>query len=121
MPRKINLDEPKSLADFLSNLILKKKGTDIKVLDLRGITPVSDFFIICTASSNIHAKAIADSLILESKMKDIKPWHNEGYSNLSWVLLDYVDVVVHIFLKETRKFYNLEGLWADAKISVIED
>lgn len=117
----MNLDEPKSLSDFLANLILKKKGIDIKIFDLREITSISDFFIICTASSGIHAKAIADNLILESKKKGIKPWHNEGYSNLSWVLLDYVDVVVHIFLQETRKFYNLEGLWADAKILAIED
>lgn len=121
MPKKINLDEPESLAGFLAKLILKKKGEDIKVLDLREITPVADFFIICTASSNIHAKAIADNLIVESKKKDAKPWHNEGYGNLSWVLLDYVDVVVHIFLKETRRFYNLEGLWADAGITTIED
>lgn len=121
MPKKINLEEPEMLTDFLSKLILKKKGENIKVLDLREITPVADFFIICTASSNVHSKAIADNLILESKKKDVKPWHNEGYSNLSWVLLDYVDVVVHIFLEETRRFYNLEGLWADAKITTIQD
>jgi ribosome-associated protein len=77
--------------------------------------------VICSASSDVQNKAIADFIIEETKKSGQKPWHNEGYGNLSWVLLDFVDVVVHIFLSESRKFYNLEGLWGDAEITVIND
>ncbi len=121
MPRKRKLDDPKNLADFISKLILQKKGEDIQIFDLREITSITDFFVICTASSDVHTKAIADFITEETKKKGYKPWHSEGYKNLSWVLLDFVDVVVHIFLRETRKYYNLEGLWGDAEITYIKD
>jgi len=121
MPKRKNLEDSGILAEYLADLILKKKGTEIKILDLRNITAITDYFVVCSVSSGIQAKAVADFLITESKKKNINPWHNEGYSNLSWVLLDYVDVVVHIFLEETRRFYNLEGLWADAKITDFQD
>ena len=111
----------KELALFISELILQKKGTDIKILELKKITTVSDYFVICSASSDTQVKAISDNILAESKKAGQKPWHNEGYSNLSWVLIDFVDVVVHIFIEETRKFYNLEGLWADAKTTSIKD
>jgi ribosome-associated protein len=113
--------ESKKLAAKIVDLILQKKGEDIKILDLRKLTGVTDFFVICSASSDVQNKAIADFIIGETKKLGQKPWHNEGYGNLSWVLLDFVDVVVHIFLPETRRFYNLEGLWGDAEISVIND
>lgn len=113
--------ESKKLAEKIAELILKKKGEDIKILDLRKLTSVTDFFVICSSSSDVQNKAIADFLIEETKKIGQKPWHNEGYSNLSWVLLDFVDVVVHIFLTESRKFYNLEGLWGDAEIKEIKD
>ena len=111
----------KELAKKISKLILEKKGIDIIILDLQKLTPVTDFFVICTASSDTHVKAIADYISYETKKIGQKPWHNEGYSNLNWVLLDFVDVVVHIFLQESRKFYNLEGLWGDAEITSIKD
>jgi len=113
--------ESKKLAAKITDLILQKKGEDIKLLDLRKLTGVTDFFVICSASSDVQNKAIADFIIGETKKLGQKPWHNEGYGNLSWILLDFVDVVVHIFLPETRRFYNLEGLWGDAEISVIND
>ncbi len=113
--------ESKKLAEKIAELILKKKGEDIKILDLRKLTSVTDFFVICSSSSDVQNKAIADFLVEETKKIGQKPWHNEGYSNLSWVLLDFVDVVVHIFLTESRKFYNLEGLWGDAEIKEIKD
>lgn len=109
------------LAYKISDLMLRKKGIGIKILDLRKLTTVTDYFVICSASSDTQVKAISDFIKEETKKIDERPWHNEGYSNLSWVLLDFVDVVAHIFLEDTRKFYNLEGLWADAVITEIKD
>ncbi len=113
--------ESKELALGLAELMLSKKGSDIVVMDLRKLTTMTDFFVICSASSDIQVKSIADHLRDESKKAGERSWHNEGYSNLSWVLLDYVNVVAHIFLEDTRRFYNLEGLWADAEITEIKD
>ena len=121
MAKKIKTENSKDLEFYISDLLLQKKAEDIQIFDLREKTPVSDFFVICTASSDIHCKALADLVSVETKKIGQKSWHSEGYSNLSWVLLDYVDVVVHIFLKETRAFYNLEGLWGDAPITKISD
>ncbi len=109
------------LAYFISDLILQKKGTEIKIFDLKDKTSVTDFFVICTASSDMQVKAISDYIIKETKNIGEKVWHNEGYTGLNWVLLDFVDVVVHIFQPETRRFYNLDGLWGDAKIISIDE
>ena len=101
--------------------VMEKKGEDISVIDLRGITSVSDFFILVTGSTGVHLKAIADEV--REKMKNehgINPWHVEGYSAQKWILIDYVDVVVHIFDKVTREYYSLENLWKDAEVSRIE-
>jgi ribosome-associated protein len=113
--------ESEKLAKYITDLMLQKKGEDIKIMDLRKLTGVTDFFVICSASSDTQNKAIADFIIGETKQLGQKAWHNEGYGNLSWVLIDFVDVVVHIFLTETRRFYNLEGLWGDAEITMIKD
>ena len=92
--------------------IEEKKGETIISLDLRKIEEaVTDFFIICEASSTTQVKAIAENVIEKTNEK---PWHIEGFEHLEWVLLDYVDVVVHIFIKEKRAFYQLEELWSDA-------
>jgi ribosome-associated protein len=111
----------KDLALKLADLALSKKAESIKVLDLRKLTSITDFFIICTGSSDTHVKAIADAVIGGSRDLGEKPWHKEGISHKSWVLLDYVEVVVHIFLNETRNFYGLEKLWGDAEITEIKD
>jgi ribosome-associated protein len=108
--------DKKEFVYFVAELILQKKGTDVKILNLEGKTSVTDYFVICSASSTTMVKAIADHLFKETKLVGEKVWRDEGYSGLTWVLLDYVDVVVHIFHEETRKFYNLEGLWGDAEI-----
>ncbi|MBS1492354.1 MAG: ribosome silencing factor [Bacteroidetes bacterium] len=110
-----------ALAKKISQLILDKKGEDVKILDIRNLTNISDYFVIASASSDTQVKAIADHISKETKKIDEKPWHNEGMSNMNWVLLDFVDVVVHIFLTESRKFYNLEGLWADAEVTEVKD
>lgn len=102
------------LAYQVSKLAWAKKATDIRLLDVRGLTEVTDYFIICTASADIHGRAIADSLVEELEKKKVKPLHKEGYQRANWILLDFVDLVVHIFLKEAREYYNLERLWGDA-------
>lgn len=113
--------DSKKLALMISDLMLQKKGNNVVVMDLRKLTTVTDFFVICSASSDTQVKAISDFIKDGARKKDERPWHNEGYANMSWVLLDFVNVVVHIFLEDTRKFYNLEGLWADAEIEEIKD
>ena len=112
-------------SDELTDLIVKgiqdKKGENIVLMDLRKVDgAVTDYFIICEANSTPQIDAIKDS-VEEIVRKSIgeKPWHIEGTSNLEWVLLDYVNVVVHIFNKEKREYFDLEGLWADAQIKEI--
>jgi ribosome-associated protein len=96
--------------------ILDKKGENIVSLDLRKITEaVTDFFIICEATSNIQVKAIADSVEFEVKEQcNENPYKHEGYQSSQWILIDYVNVVVHIMQPDTRKFYRLEEMWSDA-------
>ena len=102
------------LAQKAAMKVLDKRAYDIKILDLRKISTVCDYFVICSADADVQVKAIADHLIDELKTEGVKYWHREGYENLNWVLVDYVDVVVHIFLRDTRQFYGLEELWGDA-------
>ncbi len=96
--------------------IQEKKGGNIISLDLRKINEaVADFFIICEAGSQPQIRAIAENVEVKVKEKcDENPYHHEGYQNLQWVLIDYVNVVVHVMLPETRKFYKLEEMWSDA-------
>ena len=104
------------LKDIAIQSILDKKGEQVVSLDLRQIKEsVTDYFIICEASSTTQVKAIADNVIEKVREHSGEmPWHKEGMENLEWVLIDYVSVVVHIFLRETRSHYMLEELWADA-------
>ena len=99
------------------------KGEEISVFDLRKIeNSVCDFFVICSGTSSTNVKAIANSVQLEtSETANESPWNSEGKVNAEWVLLDYGGIVVHIFTKETREYYALEDLWADAEISVISE
>lgn len=111
----------KDLASRLAYLTLTKKAADIKILDLRNLTSITDYFVICTGNSDTQVKAIADAVIDGSKKIGERPWHKEGFTQRSWVLLDYVDVVVHIFLHDTRNFYGIEKLWGDAPIEEVKD
>ena len=113
--------EAKELVYFIADLILQKKGTDIKIINLEGKTSVTDYFIVCSASSTMQVKAIADNILQETKKAGESAWRDEGYTGLTWILIDYVDVVVHVFMEETRKFYNLEGLWGDAEITDVPE
>jgi len=101
------------LAQAIARIADGKKARDIVILDLRQLTSITDYFVICTGEVDQHVKAIADEIEKRLAPRD-KPWHIEGYQHQSWILLDYVDVVVHIFQPETRQYYNLEKLWADA-------
>ncbi len=103
--------------------IQEKKGDNIACLNLKNIdASVTDYFVICDGTSNTQVNAIKDSVEEEvRKAMGEKPWHVEGTTNAEWILMDYVNVVVHIFQKETREFFNIEGLWADAEISHIEN
>lgn len=98
------------------------KGQDIEILDLRDIeNTVCDYFIICNGTSNTQVNAIVNSVQKSvSKALKEKPWHVEGSDNSEWVLMDYVHVVVHVFQKHIREFYDIEGLWGDAKSVKIE-
>jgi ribosome-associated protein len=113
--------ESKELVDSIVELIHSKKGYDVTLLDLRKLSAMSDYFIICTADANTQVKAIADEIDKKLRKNGIKCFNKEGYNSLNWVLLDYFDVVVHIFKNDSRKFYNLEKLWGDAELTQIED
>ena len=112
-------------ADELTQLVVKgiqeKKGENIVTLDLRGLDgAVTDYYVVCEATSTTQVGAIADSIEKEVREAcDEKPWHVEGTENLEWVLLDYVNVVAHVFQPDKRDFFNIEELWADAKIKEI--
>ncbi|HLW41197.1 MAG TPA: ribosome silencing factor [Flavobacterium sp.] len=94
------------------------KGDNITILDLRAIDNTAcDYFVICDGNSNTQVNAISGSIqrAVSKELKD-KPWHVEGSEQSTWILMDYINIVVHIFQKETREFYNIEDLWGDAKI-----
>jgi len=104
----------KYLAKKLIKFITARKAEDVLLLDLRKVSPIADFFIICTGLSDVQIKAIADSVIEGCKANDLDIYHIEGYESMRWVLIDLVDVVIHIFHPETREYYKLERLWGDA-------
>ena len=111
-----------TLADLVVRGMQDKKASDIVVLNLKELkNAVADYFIICSANSDTQIEAVARSVEEEiEKVTGESPWQTEGRTNREWVLLDYVDVVVHVFLRDRRKFYALEELWGDANISYIE-
>ncbi len=113
--------ESKTLAFKIADLALDKKAKQIMVMDLNGMTGIADFFVLMSGDSDTQIKAIADHIVRELKGQKIRIYHKEGYNSLRWVLLDYVDVVVHVFKPETREFYGLERLWGDAKIDFVMD
>ncbi|MEO0021144.1 MAG: ribosome silencing factor [candidate division WOR-3 bacterium] len=101
-------------AERLARLIDRKLGEDILILDLRAASALADFFVITTANSAVHAQAIARALLEKSKSRGFtSPHHVEGMDTAQWILIDYLDVIVHIFLGEVREFYGLERLWGD--------
>jgi len=119
--KKIN--ETETLLDVIVEGILKKKGHDILVMNLKRLdNAVAKYFVVCHAESGTQVHAIAESIeeTVEGVLNE-RVWHREGTENSFWILLDYADIVVHVFMKEYREFYNLENLWADAEIRKIEE
>ena len=112
---------PRQLALRAVELAQSKKAEDITLMDLREVTNFTDWFVLCTAHSDSQMKAIADAIVEGLAEAKHKVWHAEGYEVRSWILLDYVQVVVHIFLPETRSYYALEKLWGDAPMETFGD
>jgi len=98
-----------------------KKAYGIRILDLRKLSPVSDFFVICSVDAEVQARAVTDHIVDGLREAGHRPWHTEGYRTSGWVILDFVDVVVHIFLPKVREFYSLERLWGDAPVKELDD
>ncbi len=109
-----------ALAKKVAELALTKKATDVVIMDLRKLTTMADFFVVCSVDSEMQARAVADAVQEGLDKKALSPWHVERGS-VHWILLDYVDVVLHVFHKATRSFYNLEKLWGDAKFTRLAD
>jgi ribosome-associated protein len=119
---KVSQTNSEKLTQIIINGIQEKKGKEIISLNLTNLNnSVSNYFVICHGNTKIQVEAIADSVVenVRNKLGD-KPWHKEGFENAEWILLDYVDVVVHIFQETKRAFYSLEKLWADAEVKEYE-
>jgi ribosome-associated protein len=111
--------EPIELARYVVGLIEDRKGEDILLLDLRGVSIIADFFVICSAPTQRQLKAIAEVIAAETKKAHgLLPYHVEGEAAHGWVLIDYSAVVIHAFSPEKRGYYDLEGLWRDAAVLV---
>jgi ribosome-associated protein len=109
-----------ALARTIARHTLTKKASDVLIMDLRGLTSMADYFVVCSADSDIQVKAIASAVEDGMVKAGVRPWHIESGSS-NWVLLDFVDVVLHVFHKATRPFYSLERLWGDAKMERVND
>ena len=109
-------DQP--LLSQILDLAIDKKAGRIVIFDVRGLSSLTDFFVVCHGTSEAQVKAIVDNI---RKGTENKPRHLEGYENQNWILLDYFDIVVHVFRKDERDYYELERLWADAPIKEIND
>ncbi len=125
LPKQADCMTKKNATDALLTELIRGiedvKGADITILDLREIeNTVCQYFVICTGNSNTQVNAITSSVQKKvSKALKEKPWHVEGLDNCEWVLIDYVDVVVHVFQKHIREYYDIEALWGDAKSTLI--
>lgn len=97
--------------ELIKRLLDEKKAVDVEVIELGAGTLIADYFVICTGTSNVHIKAVADGLVLDGKKLGLKKHHMEGYAAAKWILIDYGDVIVHIFNEEERRYYDIESLW----------
>ena len=106
---------PEEMASAIVNILYEKKAHDIKLLHVTDQTIIADYFVIATGTSNTQIKALADELEYETGLVGVKPSSTEGFREATWIVLDYASVIVHIFNRETREFYNLEKLWGDSE------
>ena len=113
--------DTKDVARKAALAALDKKADDIQVYNLHDISSVTDFFVICTGSTDVHCRAIFEEIHKQLREHDIRPGHVEGKEAGRWILMDYFDFVVHIFQPEVRDFYGLERIWGDANMEAIND
>lgn len=111
----------RSLAQLIANTMVSKKAHDVITMDLRKVTSTTDYFVVCSADSDTQVRAIADAVDQATEEAGSPVWKSEGRQAMTWVILDFVDVVAHVFHRESRTFYNLERLWADAKTTATTD
>jgi ribosome-associated protein len=110
-----------ALARQAAELALTKKAYDVTVMDMRGLSAATDFFVLASAATDIQAKAVVRAIEDGLRVKGFKPYHVEGLENARWILMDYVDVVVHVMQPRVRDYYGLEELWADAPKEEVKD
>lgn len=108
------MTESAEMAQWAAFAADEKKAREVRILDIRGISGVTDYFVICSGTSSTHVRAIADHVEKHLSERGLKIDHVEGYRNGKWVLLDFGDLVIHVMQEEERAFYNLERLWGDA-------
>ncbi|MBM3454759.1 MAG: ribosome silencing factor [Bacteroidetes bacterium] len=123
MPRIKKISDSELLCKVIVEGMQENKAKDIVVLDLRNLSvAVCDFFVICSGESSTQVEGICNSIVrfTRKNLKE-KPWHTEGKTNSEWILLDYINVVAHIFYKDVRQFYQIEDLWSDAKRELISE
>ena len=115
-----NLTDKQTL-EIIIKALDSKRAEDIKLIGIKDLTIVADYFVIADGTSNTQTKALADEVEFQLKQKGIDPIRSEGYQGASWIILDYGNIVVHVFSKETRDYYNLERLWQDGEQIDISD
>ena len=103
--------DAKTKLELVKRLLDEKKAVEVEVIELGGRTLIADYFVVCTGTSNIHMKAIADALVVDGKKLGLVKHHMEGYTPAKWILVDFGDVIVHIFSEEERRYYDIESLW----------
>ena len=117
-------DDPRDLDPRLRVIVdtlLAKRGLDIVVMDLHPVTDVADYFVLCTGTSDLHVRSLAEDVVDRLKDSGHRPWHVEGMAHRRWVLVDAVDIVIHVFRSDAREHYALERLWGDAELYAVED
>ncbi len=114
--------DSQALVDLISSTLNNRKAERIVVMDLREVTTLADFFVVCNGLSDVHVRSLAREVADKvNEQAGEKPWNKEGLDSRRWVVLDYVNVVVHIFKEESRNHYALEKMWSDAKVTEIKD
>jgi ribosome-associated protein len=117
-----DIPDSQEMVEIITEALLSRKGKDITILDVSELTTLTDFFVVCHGTSDVQVKALADAVeedLLE-KM-DEKAWKKEGLQGRAWIILDFVNIVVHVMSKEKRDFYGIERMWNDAKVTHIKD
>lgn len=114
--------DSKQMVEVITEALLSRKGKDITVLDVSGLTTLTEYFVVCHGKSDVQVKALADA-VDDDMRKEMgeKAWKKEGINARSWIILDFVNVVVHVLSKEKRDFYGIERMWNDAKVTYIKD